>query len=80
MHKKFFELMRAESIGIQLHYMPVHLQPYYRKLGFYEGQFPNSEIYAKSALSLPVYPTLSKKSLNKVIRTTKACIKKIHST
>ena len=69
--------MRAASIGVQLHYMPVHLQPYYRKLGFSEGQYPSSELYAKSAISLPVYPTLHKRDLYRIVKTLKFCLKSI---
>ena len=76
-HKKLFELMRAASIGVQLHYMPVHLQPYYRKLGFSEGQYPSSELYAKSAMSLPVYPNLHNRDLYRTIKTLKFCLKSI---
>ncbi len=54
-YKKVFEEMRFRNIGVQLHYTPIHLQPYYRKLGFKEGDFPNSENYSKMALSLPVF-------------------------
>ncbi|AIQ95508.1 UDP-4-amino-4,6-dideoxy-N-acetyl-beta-L-altrosamine transaminase [Prochlorococcus sp. MIT 0604] len=60
-HKKVFDEMRKRSIGVQLHYSPIHLQPYYRKFGFKEGDFPMSEIYAKKALSLPVFEGLEMK-------------------
>ena len=43
---------------MQVHYTPVHLQPYYRKLGFREGDFPQAEAYASNAISLPLYPGL----------------------
>jgi dTDP-4-amino-4,6-dideoxygalactose transaminase len=43
---------------VQLHYNPVHLHPYYRDLGFREGQFPEAEAYALNAISLPLYPGL----------------------
>ncbi|PSI00335.1 UDP-4-amino-4,6-dideoxy-N-acetyl-beta-L-altrosamine transaminase, partial [Synechococcus lacustris] len=58
-HRQVFEGMRATGIGVQLHYSPVHLQPYYRALGFAEGQFPEAEAYASSAISLPLFPGLS---------------------
>jgi len=57
-HRQVFEGMRAAGIGVQLHYSPVHLQPYFRRLGFGEGQFPQSEAYATSAISLPLFPGL----------------------
>ena len=57
-HRQVFEGLRAAGIGVQLHYSPVHLQPYYRALGFTEGQFPEAEAYASSAISLPLFPGL----------------------
>jgi len=61
LHKKIFKNLRLKKIGVQLHYNPVHLQPYYRNLGFKEGDYPNSEKYAKSYLSIPLFPGLKKK-------------------
>lgn len=58
-HCKVFEGLRAAGIGVQLHYTPVHLQPYYRAMGFKEGLFPESEAYAASAISLPLFPGLT---------------------
>ncbi len=58
-HRKVFEGLRAAGIGVQLHYSPVHLQPYYRKLGFGQRQFPEAEAYACSAISLPLFPGLT---------------------
>ena len=58
-HRQIFEGLRCAGIGVQLHYSPVHLQPYYRALGFKEGQFPEAEAYASSAISLPLFPSLS---------------------
>jgi UDP-4-amino-4,6-dideoxy-N-acetyl-beta-L-altrosamine transaminase len=58
-HRQLFEGLRSAGIGVQLHYSPVHLQPYYRALGFTEGQFPEAEAYASSAISLPLFPGLS---------------------
>jgi len=57
-HKLVFNEMRKRNIGVQLHYSPIHLQPYYRKLGFKEGDYPISEEYARKALSLPVFEGL----------------------
>ena len=57
-HRFVFEGLRAASIGVQLHYSPVHLQPYYRRLGFREGHFPEAESYGLNAISLPLYPGL----------------------
>lgn len=50
--------LRAANIGVNVHYTPIHLQPYYRRLGFAEGMFPAAEAYARRALSIPLYPLL----------------------
>lgn len=50
-----FDRLRAAGIGANVHYIPVHLQPYYHALGFREGQFPNAERYYANALSIPMY-------------------------
>ena len=68
-HLSVFECMRAAGIGVQLHYTPVHLQPYYRRLGFQEGQFPSAEQYARSAISLPLFPGLTDQDQQRVVRT-----------
>ena len=58
-HRQVFKGLRAAGIGVQLHYSPVHLQPYYRKLGFGPRQFPEAEAYACSAITLPLFPGLT---------------------
>jgi len=68
-HCQMFEGLRMAGIGVQLHYSPVHLQPYYRKLGFHEEDFPQAEAYASSAISLPLYPGLQEKDLQRVADT-----------
>jgi UDP-4-amino-4,6-dideoxy-N-acetyl-beta-L-altrosamine transaminase len=57
-HRAAFEALRQAGIGVNLHYTPVHLQPYYRELGFTEGDFPEAERYASQAITLPLYPGL----------------------
>jgi UDP-4-amino-4,6-dideoxy-N-acetyl-beta-L-altrosamine transaminase len=59
--------LRQRGVGVNLHYAPVHLQPYYRGLGFAPGQFPEAEAYGKSALTLPLYPTLSEAEQDRVL-------------
>lgn len=66
-HRQIFESMRAAGIGVQLHYAPVHLQPYYSHLGFKKGDFPSSEAYAHKAISLPIFPGLSDQEQSRVI-------------
>tara|TARA_B100000886_G_scaffold340487_2_gene310416 strand:- start:1873 stop:3039 length:1167 start_codon:yes stop_codon:yes gene_type:complete len=67
-HKNIFNDMRQRNIGVQLHYSPIHLQPYYRKLGFEEGDFPNAEEYSKSAMSLPVFEGIKYEQLQYVVQ------------
>lgn len=62
-----FDNMRKNGVGVNVHYIPIHLQPYYKKIGFKYGQFPESETYYNSALSIPIYPGLSEISFEKVI-------------
>lgn len=68
-HRQVFGGLRAAGIGVQLHYCPVHLQPYYRRLGFHEGDFPEAEAYACNAISLPLYPGLHDREQQRVTRT-----------
>jgi dTDP-4-amino-4,6-dideoxygalactose transaminase len=56
---EIFEALRDRGIGVQIHYIPVHTQPYYQKLGFAWGDFPIAEHYYQEAISLPLYPDLS---------------------
>ncbi len=53
---KLFTQLRAAEIGVNVHYIPVHTQPYYQKMGFELGQFPHAEQYYKHAITLPMYP------------------------
>lgn len=62
-----FEALRASGIGVQVHYIPVHLQPWYRNMGFREGMFPGAERYYHGAISLPIYPDLSYEDQEKVV-------------
>ncbi len=66
-HHQVFEAMRKADIGVNLHYMPVHLQPYYRALGFEEGMFPAAESYGQNAISLPMYPNLNQDQQDHVV-------------
>jgi len=56
---RVFDELRAAGIGVNVHYIPVHLQPYYRRLGFGPGMFPDAEAYYAGAISLPMYPDLT---------------------
>ena len=61
----FQELISCE-IGVNIHYIPVHLQPYYRRLGFKLGDFPKSERYYSEALSIPLFPRMTEKMQDRV--------------
>jgi UDP-4-amino-4,6-dideoxy-N-acetyl-beta-L-altrosamine transaminase len=66
-HAEVFADLRAQGIGVNLHYTPVYLQPYYLDLGFQVGQFPNAEAYAREAISLPIFPSLSEQDFAHVV-------------
>ncbi|MEN5301345.1 UDP-4-amino-4,6-dideoxy-N-acetyl-beta-L-altrosamine transaminase [Pseudomonas sp. TWI628] len=66
-HREVFDGMRAAGVGVNLHYIPIHLQPYYRELGFKPGDFPQAEGYYAGALSLPMYPGLSEAQQDHVV-------------
>ena len=67
-HRRVFEGLREANIGVQVHYTPVHLQPYYRRLGFSEGDFPEAELYGHNAISLPLYPGLKESDQDRVVK------------
>ncbi len=64
---KLFNLLRNNNFGVNLHYLPVHLHPYYRKIGFKEGDFPEAELYSKEAISLPIYPDLNREDQMRIV-------------
>lgn len=65
--KGLYDFLRENQIFAQVHYIPVHLQPYYQQFGWKKGDFPAAEKYYAECLSLPMYPTLSKQEQNFVI-------------
>jgi dTDP-4-amino-4,6-dideoxygalactose transaminase len=64
-----FDELRAKGIGVNVHYRPVHLQPYYRDRGFTDGQFPEAEAYGREAVTLPLYPAMKDAAQDQVIDT-----------
>ncbi len=58
-HREVFESLRAQGIGVNLHYIPVYTHPYYEQLGFTAGLCPNAERYYERAISIPMFPTLT---------------------
>ena len=67
-HKRIFKGLRKAGIGVNLHYMPVHLQPYFRRCGFEEGYCPESEAYGREAISLPLYPSITDLQQKRVVK------------
>lgn len=70
-HKQVFEELRQVGIGVNLHYIPVHTQPYYQQFGFNWGDFPISEYYYQTAISIPMYSSMTDADLDYVIKTLK---------
>lgn len=68
-HLEVFKAMRKAGILVNLHYIPVHTQPYYQAMGFKQGDFPEAENYYQEAISLPLFPTLTEKEQDTVIET-----------
>lgn len=66
-HKEVFDALREQGIGVNLHYIPVHLQPYYQKMGFKQGDFPNAESYYSNAISLPMFHGMTHEQQDEVI-------------
>lgn len=66
-----FDTLRAHDIGVNVHYIPVHTQPYYRAMGFEVGDFPHAEAYYAGAISLPLYYDLTDAQQDRVIATLK---------
>ncbi|WP_292874934.1 UDP-4-amino-4,6-dideoxy-N-acetyl-beta-L-altrosamine transaminase [Nostoc sp. NMS1] len=66
-HRQVFEQLRSVGIGVNLHYIPVHIQPYYQQFGFKLGDFPEVEKYYKEAITIPLYYSLNEESQDKVV-------------
>ncbi len=73
--KEIFEALRAENIGVNVHYIPVHLQPYYqKKFGYHLRDFPKAENYYSRAIILPIFPKMSDRDVDDVIKAVKKVI------
>ena len=62
-----FAALREAGIGVNVHYIPVHLQPYYRGLGFAPGDFPEAEAYYARAITLPLFPAMTDTDVDAVV-------------
>src|SRR5699024_2717230 len=72
--KAFFDKLREANIGVNVHYIPVHLQPYYQKLGYKQGDYPNAEALYKNIITLPLFPTMTSQDVQHVIDTVKEIV------
>jgi UDP-4-amino-4,6-dideoxy-N-acetyl-beta-L-altrosamine transaminase len=73
--KKIFDAIRAENIGVHVHYIPLHLQPYYQEtFGYKKGDFPIAENFYEKAITLPLFPRMSEKDVDDVICAVKKVI------
>lgn len=73
-HLQVFEALRAKDIMVNLHYIPVHTQPYYQKMGFKLGDYPEAEQYYREAISIPIHPVLTDDEQDFVVATLKEVI------
>jgi UDP-4-amino-4,6-dideoxy-N-acetyl-beta-L-altrosamine transaminase len=66
-HAQVFDELREKGLGVNLHYIPVHTQPYYQNMGFKQGDFPQAESYYSRAISIPLYQGLTFKQQEQVV-------------
>lgn len=75
LRKEVFDKLKQNGIGVNVHYIPVYLQPYYRKLGYQPGLCPKAEDYYRGAITLPLYPKMSDGDVDYVIACVKGALK-----
>jgi UDP-4-amino-4,6-dideoxy-N-acetyl-beta-L-altrosamine transaminase len=73
-HRTVFGALREQGIGVNLHYIPVHTQPYYQQMGFKTGDFPEAERYYAEAISLPMFQTMSEAQQDAVLAALKTAL------
>ncbi len=74
-HRRVFDTIRAEGVGVNLHYIPVHTQPVYLDMGFEPGMFPAAEQYYREVISLPLYPTMTQAVQDQVVGAVRAGVR-----
>lgn len=72
--KEVYEIFHKNNVCVNLHYIPIYLHPYYEAKGFKEGYCPESELYFQEAITLPIYPTMSAASFERIISVLEDCI------
>ena len=65
---ELYEYLKSKKIYCQIHYLPIHLQPYYSSLGHKKGDFPCAESYYETCISLPLFPSMKREEINYVIK------------
>ncbi|PTN34143.1 UDP-4-amino-4,6-dideoxy-N-acetyl-beta-L-altrosamine transaminase [Desulfonatronum sp. SC1] len=78
-HKQVFETMREQGIGVNLHYIPVHTQPWFKRLGFMPGMFPEAEKYYQEAITLPLFPGMTEDAQDRVVGALKRILPTEHT-
>ncbi len=74
-HRQVFEELRENRIGVNLHYIPIHLQPFYKDLGFKPGHCPNAEEYYSRSISIPLFHAMSNEQQDRVIAVLKEVVR-----
>src|SRR4029078_8960386 len=74
-HRQVFDALREAGSGVNLHYVPVYRQPYYRELGFGQGHCPNAEAYYVEAISLPMFASMTDEELATVVAELKKALR-----
>lgn len=77
--RTIFDALRATGLGVNVHYIPVHTQPFYRDLGFNWGDFPQAEAYYNRAISLPMFPLLSDDDFKHVVDSVTTALANTHT-
>lgn len=73
-HCQVFEALREQNVGVNLHYIPVHTQPYYKQMGFKVGDFPEAEQYYSEAISIPMFPKMTYAQQDAVLHALKIAV------
>jgi dTDP-4-amino-4,6-dideoxygalactose transaminase len=72
--KEIYERLKGRGLSLQVHYIPVHLQPYYSRLGHQAGDYPHAELYYQKTLSLPLYPQLTVRDIKCIVNIVKEVV------
>jgi len=67
-HAEVFQALRDSGLGVNVHYIPVHTQPYYQEIGFKVGDYQNSELYYSRAISIPLYHGMTLEQQDEVVK------------